>query len=126
MPSITLTFTAPLNVSCQVGDTAYYVRTDGVTNTDFTVNIINVIEIGSIRQINNPTSNTPTIICETTLSYNSVGGASPSTRFILFSKDNKANLSSILGYYADVKAVNNSKSNAEMYALTMDSFESSK
>ena len=123
MPSITLTFTAPLNVSCQVGDTAYYVQTAGVTNTDFTVNSMNVIEIGSIRQITNPTSTAPTIICETTLSFNSTDD---DTRFILFSKDNKANLSSILGYYADVKAVNNSKSNAEMHAITSDSFESSK
>tara|TARA_R100000152_G_C6753723_1_gene177483 strand:- start:522 stop:893 length:372 start_codon:yes stop_codon:yes gene_type:complete len=123
MPSITLTFSAPLNVSCQTGDTAYYVQTADVANTDFTVNNMNVVEIGQIRQINNPNSNSPTIICDTTLSYASTNNQ---TRFILFSKDNKANLSSILGYYADVKMVNNSKKHAEIFAITMDSFESSK
>ena len=123
MPSITLTFTAPLNVSCQVGDTAYYVETADISNTDFTINSNNVIEIGSIRQITNPTSNSPTMICETTLSFASTDD---DTRFILFSKDSKANLSSILGYYADVKIVNNSKKHAEIHAITSDSFESSK
>ena len=123
MPSITLTFTAPLNVSCQTGDTAYYVQTAGVTNTDFTINNMNVVEIGQIRQINNADTNSPTVICDTTLSYASTNDQ---TRFILFSKDNKANLSSILGYYADVKMVNNSKKHAELFTVTMDSFESSK
>ena len=123
MPSITLTFSAPLNVSCQTGDTAYYVQTASVSNTDFTINNNNIVEIGQIRQISNPTSNTPTIICDTPLSYDSTNGQ---TRFILFSKDNKANLSSILGYYADVKVVNNSKKHAEMHAITSDTFESSK
>ena len=87
---------------------------------------MNVTEIGQIRQINNANSNAPTVICDTTLSYASVGGGTPITRFILFSKDNKANLSSILGYYADVKMVNNSKKHAEIFTVTMDSFESSK
>tara|TARA_R110002020_G_scaffold85189_8_gene210389 strand:+ start:1431 stop:1802 length:372 start_codon:yes stop_codon:yes gene_type:complete len=123
MPSITLTFTAPLNVSCQVGDTAYYVQTADISNTQFTINSNNVIEIGQIRQIDNPTSNAPTMICDTTLSFASTDN---DNRFILFSKDNKANLSSILGYYADVKMVNNSKKHAEMHAITSDSFESSK
>ncbi len=123
MPSITLTFTSPLNVSCQTGDTAYYVQTTGVTNTEFTINNMNIVEIGQIRQINNPDSNSPTIICDTTLSYASTNG---NTRFILFSKDNKANLSSVLGYYADVKMSNNSKKHAELFAVSMESFESSK
>ena len=123
MPSITLTFSAPLNVSCQTGDTAYFVQTAGVTNTGFTINSNNVVEIGQIRQITNPTSNSPTIICDTTLSYASTNGEN---RFILFSKDNKANLSSILGYYADMKIVNNSKKHAEMHVITADAFESSK
>jgi hypothetical protein len=123
MPSITLTFTAPLNVSCQVGDTAYYVQTADIANTDFTINSGNVIEIGEIRQITNPTSNTPTMICDTILSFASVDD---DTRFILFSKDSKANLSSLLGYYADVKVVNDSRKHAEIHAISMDSFESSK
>ena len=122
MPSLTLTFTAPLNTSCQVGDTAYYVDTvsDGGFTTNSTTN--NVVEIGQIREITNPTSNTPTVICDTMLE----GGLNDQVKFILFSKDNKANLSSILGYYADVKLVNNSRQYAEMFSVGMEIFESSK
>ena len=42
--------------------------------------------------------------------------------FILFSKDNKANLSSILGYYAEVKLVNNSTTQAEPFSVVLDRF----
>jgi hypothetical protein len=120
MPSITLTFSAPLNASCQVGDTAYYVPT--TSSGGFTVNSSDVVEIGQIRQIDNPTSSTPTIICDTSLGGNVHG----SSRFVLFSKDNKANLSSILGYYASVKLVNDSTSKSELFRISTDMFESSK
>lgn len=132
MPSVTLTFSAPLNVSCQVGDTAYYAQTSTINNSGnlnpngFAVNTMNIVELGQIRQITNPNSNSPTIICDTTVSYDSVGGASPVTRFIFFTKSNEANLTSLLGYYADTKLVNDSKEHAEIYAVTVDAFDSSK
>lgn len=129
MPSVTLTFSAPLNVSCQVGDTAYYAQTSVINNSGnlnpdgFAINKFNIVEIGQIRQITNPNSNAPTIICETTLSYTSTDNQ---TRFIFFTKSNEANLTSLLGYYADTKLVNNSKDHAEIYAVTVDAFDSSK
>jgi len=123
MPSVTLTFSSPLNVSCQVGDKAYYVASASVTNTAFSINSNNVTEIGEIRQITGSTTNSPTVVCDTVLSFASVDNQ---TRFIFFSKDNKANLSSLLGYYADVKMVNTSKEYAELHSVSMDSFGSSK
>lgn len=124
MPTITLTFSAPLNVSCQVGDTAYYVDTGA--DGGFTTNGANNIqEIGEIRQISDRDSSSPDVICELMppiLPYALNG----TTKFILFSKDNKANLSSILGYYADVKLVNNSTTEAELFTVGMEVFESSK
>ena len=121
MPSLTLTFTAPLNTSCQVGDVAYYV--DTTSDGGFTTNGVNdVIQIGQIREITNPTSNAPTVICDTMLD----GTLHNEVKFILFSKDNKANLSSILGYYADVKFVNNSTTDSELFSIGMEIFESSK
>ena len=122
MASITLTFSAPLNASCQVGDTAYYITT--TTDGGFTKNDGDgVKEIGQIKQISNRQSSTPTVICDTILQGDGIHGA---TKFILFSKDNKANLSSILGYFASVKFVNNSTTEAELYSVGMDAFESSK
>ena len=129
MPSVTLTFSAPLNVSCQVGDTAYYAQTSVINNSGnlnpdgFAINKFNIVEIGQIRKITNPHRNAPTIICETTLSYT---GTDNQTRFIFFTKSNEANLTSLLEYYADNKLVNNSKDHAEICAVTVDAFDSSK
>lgn len=126
MPYATLTFEAPLNVSCQVGDTAYYVSTTSGGNTDggFTNQSGNIIEIGSIRQINNATSAAPTMLVDTILGYAELNGQND--KFILFNKNNKANMSSPLGYYAAVKMVNNSSTPAELFSVGMDSFVSSK
>tara|TARA_R100000008_G_C3530337_1_gene138913 strand:+ start:331 stop:702 length:372 start_codon:yes stop_codon:yes gene_type:complete len=118
--TLTLTFSAPLNVSCQVGDTAYYVNT--TASGGFTVNSNNVEEIGTITAITNPTSSAPTITCSTTLP----GSLNGSSYFVLFSKNNKANLSSVLGYYADIEFKNDSKKEAELFTVGMDMFESSK
>ncbi len=120
MPTITLTFNKPLNVSCQVGDTAYTVPT--TTTAGFTVNSYSVTEIGTITRIQNATSNSPILTVDTSLpgTYNGI------TNFVFFSKDNKANLSSVLGYFADVKFKNSSTSEAEIFSIGADVFESSK
>ena len=44
---------------------------------------------------------------------------------IFFGKDNTANLSSMLGYFASVKFVNNDTSEAEIYEVGLNMFESS-
>ena len=121
MPSITLTFSAPLNTSCQVGDTAYYVDTG--SDGGFTTNGANsIVEIGQIRQINNKQSSTPTVICDTI----ATGDLNSTTKFILFSKDNRANLSSILGYYMELKIKNDSTAEAELFTVSTDCFDTSK
>ena len=119
MPQITITFSAPLNTSCQVGDIAYYVST--ATSGGFSVNSNSVAEIGTILEITNPTSNAPTIICDT-LAPGSLNGTS---KYIFFGKDNTANLSSILGYYAEVKFICNAVDEAEIHRVGMEIFESS-
>ena len=120
--TINIQFTTPLNASCQVGDIAYYVTQAAGTTGGFTVDDGNgVVEIGQIRQIQDG-AGSPRVTCVTTLA----GWSGSSSKFILFSKDNKANLSSILGYYAEVKLVNDSTSAAELFSVAMDAFDSSK
>ena len=51
MPLVTLNFDEPINVSCQVGDTAYYVSTDTTQKTGFTVDTGSIVEIGTIVEI---------------------------------------------------------------------------
>ena len=46
--------------------------------------------------------------------------------YILFSKNQAINTSSLLGYYADVKLENNSKNKAELFSLNSEITESSK
>jgi len=135
MPTLTLTFTEALNVSCQVGDFAYFINpsstkytsnnfNSGIPDIAVKENDNNVEYIGVIKTINNPTTTSPTIIIDdVSLSTNYNGD---NTQFIFFAKDNKANLSSLLGYYADIKFKNDSKTEAELFTVGTDVFESSK
>ena len=55
------------------------------------------------------------------------GGTIPSSRdFIMFGKDTSANMSGLLGYFAEVKIKNNSKEKAELYCLSSEITLSSK
>ena len=122
MALVTLEFTQPLNVSCQVGDTAYYVST--TTDGGFNVASSSIVEIGTIIQIQDQLA-TPTLTVRTS---DTLAGF-PETlnnQFIFFSKDNKVNLTSILGYFASVKFKNNSTSKAEMFSIGCEITESSK
>lgn len=130
---VTLNFGQPLNASCQVGDTAYYVRTTddgGSINAagdlvPFEKDNGSIVEIGQIREITPFDGSNALVKCMTDLPYDGALG-NTEIQFILFSKDNKANLSSVLGYYADVKMVNSSTTEAELFSVGVDYFESSK
>jgi len=108
--SIQMTFSNPINTSLQIGDTIYKsVVTAGVGATP--------IELGKCTAL---TSTVITCEIPTTL-------ARPSgTDFILFSKNNKANLSSLNGYFAEVEMKNDSTDKIELYQVGSDVSESSK
>tara|TARA_R110001583_G_scaffold9016_8_gene42603 strand:+ start:1060 stop:1428 length:369 start_codon:yes stop_codon:yes gene_type:complete len=122
MPIVTLEFTQPLNVSCQVGDAAYYVNTQA--NSTFTENATDIVEIGTIVEILDAKA-TPSLKVYSTL--DGWSGELSNEQFILFSKDNKANLSSALGYYAEVKmSTSENTTQSELHAVGVDMFTSSK
>ena len=123
MPAITITFGVPLNVSCQVGDTAYFVETS--SDGGFNINNNQVTEIGQIRQITPFNGSQSSIVCHNNDTLPGSFSNSPA-KFILFSKDNKANLTSILGYYASIKFVNDSLTEAELFSINVEAVESSK
>ena len=131
MPSITVTFTNELNESVQLGDVLYYVNPSsetmqgnaGVHESSGTqtpiLNSNNIIEVGVITAINYATSVITADIDNST--------ALPTgSSFFLFSKDNRANMSSLLGYYAEVEMTNNSNIKAELFSVGSEIFESSK
>tara|TARA_R100000995_G_C3481704_1_gene124310 strand:- start:644 stop:976 length:333 start_codon:yes stop_codon:yes gene_type:complete len=110
MASITMTFANNIQDSVQVGDTAYYCTiSSGIASSP--------IEIGAITAVTSTTI-TATIATGTT--------RPTSNDFIMFSKDNKANLSDLPGYYAEVEMKNDATVAAEMYAVGSEMFASSK
>lgn len=117
MPTITLNFSGVVQSSVQINDIAYYVDTSQLGGFD-TGDSSNIVKIGSVVSvgINN-------IVCNIDAST-----APPSTSdFIMFSKDNSANMSSILGYFAKIKLVNDDPNEAgELFSVSGNYFESSK
>ena len=126
MPTVTLTFANKINESAQVGDTAYYVTTSsqgGFTtslnnSTPTTENVY--VTIGTIKSI---AAGRLSMVCNTSLT---TGQIPTTSHFIFFSKDNIANMTTALGYYAEVKLKNNSTTEAELFSIGCDVFESSK
>ena len=110
MATITLTFAKNINTSVQVGDTIYRCTMSGTVASD-------PIEIGTVTAVA-----AKTITCNI-----SIASTRPTTNdFIMFSKDNQANLSSIDGYYAEVEMKNDSNVAAELHAVSSEIFASSK
>tara|TARA_R100001510_G_C7568710_1_gene145957 strand:+ start:50 stop:463 length:414 start_codon:yes stop_codon:yes gene_type:complete len=130
-----LFFNNPINVSLQKGDSVYYVNTGATipttpTNgtqpgTIFQFNSSNIVFIGLVHdiiQVNN------SIVCvfDCTQGVDCDDHLPNEGDFIMFSKDNAANMSSVLGYYAEVTMVNNSNEKAKLFAVSSNISESSK
>ncbi len=108
MDEITLTFPQPLNVSVQVGDTAYY--TNDINGTEIKlIGLITAITTNTITANIDPYQIRPTL-----------------TSFILFSKTADVNTSGIKGYYAEVQIKNDTTDYAELFLVGSEIFESSK
>ena len=124
MPNITFTFSYPLNQAIQPGtnDIAYYANTSSypLSNSSSVSYADNThVELGPIIAVNFANKE---ITCDV-----SANVVLPTTNdFIFFSKDNRANMSSLLGYYAEVEIKNNSTIKAELFSVGSEIFESSK
>ena len=117
MPNLILRFNNTLNESISIGDKTYYVPTS--TTAGFDIGSSNVAEIGDITSIDRSLNK---ITINTTLA----NGVIDTSSFILFSKNNAVSMSSILGYFAEIKLTNNSTEEAELHQIGLDSFISSK
>ena len=135
MPTVTLNFNHDINASVQINDVVYYVTTTAVgpgktwastTTPHYTETRENVIMIGPITNIIPWDGNQTVIEANMDAALSAQHGPPQLGDFIMFSKDNKANLSSLLGYYSSIKLRNNSKDEAEMFSVAADFIESSK
>ena len=134
MATITLTFQHALNASVQIGDIVYYVNTNAVginrfwdqtTTPHWTADRTDVIMIGPITNINSG-NNSSTITADFDDTLAAQHGPPDIDDFIMFSKDNKVNLSSLLGYYSLIKLRNDSTEEGEIFSVAADFIESSK
>jgi len=125
MPNITFTLTHPLNQAIQEGttDVAYYADTSSYSFADSSsvdfADSGSLIRLGPITDVDYAAKQ---ITCD--VASNTVLPAS--NDFLFFSKDNRANMASLLGYYAEVEVKNNSTEKAELFAMGSEIFESSK
>ena len=121
---ITIGFNYAINESVSIGDTAYYINTTTLGAPTAYGAQGDIIEIGEITGINrdntDPTANTITCNIGATTTRPS------NDSFILFSKDNRTNMSSLAGYFAEVKMENNSNQQIELFSVGSEIVESSK
>ena len=101
------------NVSLQVGDVAYYVKDDD-TSTSVTSFSDSIKKIGKIIAIGPNYIDVDSSVVP------------PVDAFLMFSKDKVANNTSLVGYFAEVKLINDSTDKAELFSLGSEITPSSK
>jgi hypothetical protein len=114
---ITINFTGNINNdSLQIGDLAYFVTPS--SSGGFEQSTDDPTFIGPITNIANNSINVNDL---------SPGGTIPqASDFVMFAKDSSINLSGIVGYYTEVKIINNSTEKAEMFSIASEVTPSSK
>ena len=121
---IILNFTTEINTSVQVGDIVYFTPTtpQGSSPDPYASSGAAVTtELGFIVAIDilSPTGYIIKVLTDLAV----VPGASD---FISFGKDRTANTTSLIGYYMEVKFVNNSRDKVELFSVGSQVVESSK
>ena len=128
------------NTSLQIGDVVYICPTAQVGGFDTADELAQggseIIRIGTLSEIhtsrlsgNNPTRVSRLFIDDLDVAptWTLEGGLGD---FLMFSKDNKVNLNSIAGYYANVKMTNNTSEinllQPELFAVSAEITQSSK
>jgi len=126
MPIYQVKFNFPiesLNSSLQVGDTIYYVPTPPNPTPYDVGNLSNVQEYGvltAIIEIMTPGGAGFKLTIDSSLTSPII------SNYLMFAKEKKINTTSLLGYYADIKFINNSRDKAELFSVGSEITESSK
>ena len=143
-PSVfTTNLPQPLNEDITIGDFMFY--TPLITNGNFdTAQLSNIVRIGPIIDIREKVVNSSGSILHTfnqgadayqdqifrteiDVEWDNINIAAPDINdFYFFQKSNVVNSASLVGYYADVKFINNSNRKAELFAVGAEISESSR
>tara|TARA_R110002020_G_scaffold194731_4_gene395599 strand:+ start:6898 stop:7281 length:384 start_codon:yes stop_codon:yes gene_type:complete len=125
---LTLEFNGELNQSLQKGDTAYYVSSLNSPGGFTTGSAANTIAFGTVSDFDR--TSIPRIVYVSVLDADADGipDITPPSAgdYIMFGKSNVINSSSLLGYYAEAKFVNDSIEKVELFSVGSQISESSK
>jgi len=110
--TIELTF-ENLNTSVQIGDTVWYAN-DIENNSGV---LQNVAEVGVVTDVTGNDIKVDSI---------HAGSEEIEGKFLMFSKNKKANLGNLKGYYAETKFVNKSTKKVELFSVGSEITQSSK
>tara|TARA_R110000796_G_scaffold107482_2_gene218257 strand:- start:282 stop:650 length:369 start_codon:yes stop_codon:yes gene_type:complete len=120
---ITLTFaaTTELNTSLQVGDTVWYVPTNSAGGYNVAPKS-SINKLGRVEELSFE-------LLQPQIKVSRYSNQTPSIQnsdFVMFSKDSRANVSSLVGYYAEATLTNNSKDKIELFTVSSEIVASSK
>ena len=121
MPLATLTFTNPVNSSLQVGDSILYTPMSTVPSSNILVSGT-LVDFGIVNSISADLL-IITVIYPTQVPPIPLPAVND---YIMFEKNKKVTTSGLKGYYADIKFVNNSKTEAKLFSIGSEVSESSK
>ena len=133
MALITIPFnTDPQITGASVGDSIYYIDSANLSgaseeNGGTNSSLDNVIFMGLIESFVNISSTTWAIVVNNVVNSVTYNYTMPTQNdYVFFTKNNEYNMAAVLGYYAQVKLVNDSTDAAELYSVGMEVAESSK
>jgi hypothetical protein len=119
LQNATLTFSYPVNASLQIGDIVYY---STITSSGGFATVLpsNTMLFGTATDISADGLSIDVIYEDTTATTPGIND------YISFAKDKQINSSSLVGYYAEAKFINNSKEEAKLFSVGSEVSESSK
>ena len=126
---ITLTFDPQLvlNRSLHVGDTIWYVTPSSAGGYSI-ADTNDVKKLGTVEFVSDQYRQAEIKVSfyHDPLDPNVIAPVIFNTDFVMFSKNNKANLSDLTGYFAETKFTNNSTEKIELFSIGSEIKESSK
>lgn len=133
MALITLPFnTDPQLTGVSVGDSMYYIDSGDLSGASgesggTNPSLDNVIFMGLVESIVNISPTTWAIVVNNVVNDVTYNYEMPTQNdYVFYTKNNEYDMAAVLGYYAQVKFVNDSTSAAELFSIGMEVAESSK
>ena len=125
MPTLEINFPNEVNTSAQIGDEVYWIIPNANGEFDW-ANLSNINNVGYPISGISPSGSGDGFITIDYPQNTTILNPPPQGAFIMFGKDNRVNMSSLIGYYAEVEFKNESTDDIELFSISSEVSESSK